>query len=414
MSDLPPFARALLQRREQHRRSHQGDEFDDGHLPAQRMPSPDPRHTSPGHRLFPPYRMSPPPRGISPQHGRVQPRRVDLDDLDESSIPRAPRRISTRRRSRRHLIEDETTTADTDFTRVITNLRQKNKLLKGRVHNLTKENHEMRKHIDDDPSSTVEVDRLRNMLKEEQVRSKLHQDRIRALENEVKTKDQIIETKDILIKRLQVSCQEQADEYTRVADQLKFQFTLSPRRDPIIDINPKLFKQTPRNIDLNNMPINNNFGGGVSDNFNNPQSQSKFNDAFGAPPLNDRFENYGAPTPGFADDMKGMPGPNGYAGPFGEDQPVGRPNPSPFGNDPFGANNFNDFGPSPEDIRKQIDVLLPHKQELERKMNLIPPKGKENEYQRNKEIYEQELNEINRKISRLKLTLRQMKSKPKV
>lgn len=431
MSDLPPFAQALLSRRPPGSVSSHDDDTDEYSTAPRRVPSPEISYVSPRNRLFPPYCVSPPRRSFSPQSRLSLYRRADLEEANEGDVPpRQLGRYSGRKRVRRQFLDDSSSTNESDYRRVIGSLKQKNKMLKGRVQSLTRENHEIKRHLDDDPDNMSEVERLRHLLKEEQVRSKLHQDKVRALENEIKTKDQIIETKDILIKRLQISCQEQANEYTRVADQIKLHMNMSPIRDSIADIDPKLFELTARRIDINNVGINNNFGLGLSDKFNdgfnNQPLHDEFNDNIGAPPLNDRFDNYGVVPPSFANDFKqkqGMNAPEGFEGrPYNEDMPVGaarsRANQNPFGQDSFLANNHDannsEISSSPEDIRKQIDVLLPQKQELERKLNLIPPKGKESEYQRNKEKYEQELSDVNKRISRLKLSLRQMKVKPRV
>ena len=79
-------------------------------------------------------------------------------------------------------------------------------------------------------------------------------------------------------------------------------------------------------------------------------------------------------------------------------------------------NDFDDYDDNPsgfknaEDIRKEIDKIMPRKNEIERKLNLALPKGKDAaQAQQEKDRLEEELSQINKRISGLKLQLRKMR-----
>jgi hypothetical protein len=455
MSDIPPFARALLERRGQ-----------SGSSSLDKTP----QRT--------PVREAPQLRKSRKKKEEFNFEEEDIGEQPKIAYKRIKQREPEIRRRKYEHDFDEKETDENDLKQKIIELKRKNRALKIKVQMLQRELiMAQTKDNDSDPDLSAENEELRAQLKDERVKNRLAQENIKSLENTLKTKDRIIETKDLMIKRLQISCQEQANEYAKVAEQLKIQVSnfvpvqrnmsfndpsfggdfgsksfvvgADPMLDPVMpprdvfrdndmfdagfdDPVPPMRAPPGRNDDFmdafEEQPIRHyRKSGGF-----NEKDFDDFNDNRGAPPFNDMpirrdgppFDEP-LPRPIPTNPPKKDNIPEGFrGGDYSEDMPI-----RPGGNVGFGSppppmdyppqSRFNDYESvqdnaqnvkeSIEDIRKKIDKLMPRKQELERKLNIAIPKGRDTaQVQRERESYDKELMRIKKQISSYKLQIKKM------
>ncbi|EAX89396.1 hypothetical protein TVAG_145040 [Trichomonas vaginalis G3] len=428
MNDLEPFARALLEKRRGNRQQ------------IEEKPQ-----------------NSPPRRRYEVKETSRSQINEDVDyDQDADNHYQKQHHHNRKDVRRRREDESEDDSEIDQYKQIINALKNKNRSLKTKILLLQNELQDLKQREDEnDPYLASENEDLRAQLKQERINNKLSQERIRVLENDIKSKEQIIKTKDLMIVHLQNSCKEQANEYAKVADQLKnhvsgFNVSSKSFSGAMDNTNDYSFNE-PKFNDPAPYPVRNNQGNDDFNDFEKPsfnynQGKDDFMDAFEEPKkqeppapsygfndrnFDDKFDNFSekptkAPEPfeRRAPPPQRMDVPDGFqGGNYSEDMPVGGgaarmamaqpppPQQDRFSRQPPQQDNFyNDSFDSysntnAEDIRKEIDKLLPRKAELERKLNLVIPKGGQ---LRDRDAIEEEFDKINKQISRLKLKLRQM------
>lgn len=420
MNDLEPFARALLEKRRSNRQQP-----NQSPRPTQNQRSYEVKQSS-----FNQNDDDNEPNGSYNQEYYEKPKQRKND-------------------ARRQKVKETDEDSEIDqYKQMIYALKNKNRSLKTKILLLQNELQDAKQREDDnDPYLVSENEDLRAQLKQERVNNKLAQERIRVLENDIKSKEQIIKTKDLMIVHLQNACKEQANEYAKVADQLKlhvsgFNYPSKQFNAPADNFNDDFRFRDPPNAYNNRNSRNdfNDFNDFEKPSFSYNQGKDDFMDAFDEskndnPPqygyndrnFEDKFDNFSEkpmrnPEPPVFDEppiqpkrsipQKRVDVPDGFqGGNYSEDMPVGGGGAARMQDrfsrqDSQNNESFDSFATAnAEEIRKEIDKLLPRKAELERKLNLSVPKGSQ---QRDRDQIEAEFDKINKQISRLKLKLRQM------
>ena len=250
--------------------------------------------------------------------------------------------------------EEDINEEENGYKLLIKELKNRNKSYRSKIRMLQLEIEDLKLGINSEIELQNENDRLRELLKNEQVKNRLYEEKMKNLEFELISKDRIIEAKETMIIRLQNQFQRQTEDYLKISDQFNF------NKPPLINKNESSFNNENNSYheidELPDYPINNS----NLDIKIQPEIPKKIINPFDEMPL-----------PALQNKNKNIDpfdSPNAFPNDFNFKQNNNNNFNSPINN----KNNSFDFNNdiNINEAQNLLDQLIPKRSEIERKLNL--------------------------------------------